>query len=157
LAKRRLPLLQPNTDGGSDDPVRPVWQWVVFGAAAIFVAWVPLSALVGAVAARIFSRASDPVALGRAALMTTIAYALELAVGALSGGYLIGRWGPGTARVRVAALAGLAAAAGLAVAAIASGASLSGGTIGLVFVALWSPLTAALGGLLGLRRRPRLG
>jgi hypothetical protein len=157
LAKRRLPLLQANADGGSDEPARPLWQWVVFGAAAIFVAWVPLSAVVATIAKRVLVHASDPVAIGRAALATTIAYAAELAVGALCGGYLVGRWGPAGVGVREAALAGVVAAVALALAETATGASRSGATFGLVFVALWAPLMAALGGRLGVRRRVRVG
>jgi hypothetical protein len=154
--KRRLPLIQA-TDGGSEGPPRAPWQWVGFGALVIFATWVPLSALVGGVAARLYARASDEAALGRAALMTSAGYAVALAVGALAGGYLVGRWGTAGVGVREAALAGATAAAALAVAVVATvvAGALVGATLGLLLLALMAPLMAALGGRLGVRGRER--
>ncbi|HXN34175.1 MAG TPA: hypothetical protein VN894_20075, partial [Polyangiaceae bacterium] len=128
--KRRLPVLQEANEG-TDEPPRPAWQWVGFGGLAIVAVWVPLSALVGAVAARLLAHMSDERALGRAALLTSGAYAVELAVGAMAGGYLVGKWGPKGVGVWQAALAGLAAAAALAVATWAS----FGPTVGVLIVA----------------------
>lgn len=159
VAKRRLPLLQP-AQGDADEPPRSPWQWVGFGAAAIFVTWVPLSILVGAAAARVLSGApgaSDGSGLARAALVTSGAYAVELAAGALAGGYLVGRWGPSGVGVREGALAGLAAAAALAVVALAMFGAAVSATLGLLFIALLAPPMAAWGARLGLRRRARGG
>jgi hypothetical protein len=108
-----------------------------------------LSALVGVAGARLLAHASDEKALARAALLTSCAYAVELAGGAAAGGYLVGKWGPFGVGVRQAALAGLAAAAALALATWAS----FGPTIGLLFLALIAPPMAAFGGRAGVRGR----
>src|SRR6185437_4414335 len=110
--KRRLPVLQ-SAPAGDDAPVRRPWQWVGFGALAIFTAWIPLTAL-GSVAAAAFGRWASP---PEEALEPTLAaqvgasvvFAVTLGVGALLGGWLVGRWGPTGVGVREAALAGLAA------------------------------------------------
>jgi hypothetical protein len=147
VPKRRLPVLQ--TSGDPDEPPRPAWQWVGFGTLAIFAVWVPLSVIAGAVAASVLTRAHGEVALARAALLSSSVYAVELAAGAVAGGYLVGKWGPPNVGVRQAALAGLAAAGALAVTTWAS----SGPTPGLLLVAFMAPLMAGLGGRLGLRGR----
>ena len=148
MGKRRLPVLQAPADSG--EPPRPAWQWVGFGAVAIFATWVPLSALVAAVAARWLTRAFDESALRRAALVTAVFYASELAAGALAGGYLVGRWGPAGVGKRQAALGGAAAAAVLVAATWVS----SGPSIGMLLVALLTPWMSSIGGSLGLRARP---
>jgi hypothetical protein len=134
--KRRLPLLPSAED--ADAASRPAWQWVAFGALAIFVALVPLSAL-----AALAGPALGP-----------IASALGLALAALAGGFLVGRWGPTGVGVREAALAGLSAAT-LAV-------GLSWATMPLTVaerivaaacVAAISTAAAAAGGKVGLRLR----
>src|SRR5258708_13511948 len=56
-SKRRLPVLQSTAEEDPGDPHRPPWQWVVFGALAIFVVWLPLSAI-AAVATRSAPRIS---------------------------------------------------------------------------------------------------
>jgi hypothetical protein len=149
MAKRRLPLLQAAGHGEADEPPRPAWQWVGFGAVAIFSAWVPLSALAGAFASRLLARASDEVALRRMALLSSVAYALELAAGAVAGGYLVGRWGPAGVGTRQAALAGATAAAVLIAVTWAS----AGPALGMIPVLLLTPLMASIGGALGLRAR----
>ncbi len=149
MAKRRLPLLQ-NAPKDSDEPPRPAWQWVGFGALAIVAMWVPLSALVGAIAPRLLADTNDEAALGTAALLTSSAYVAELAAGAVAGGYLVGRWGPPGVGVRQAGLAGLTAAAALAAATCASFGSTIGGVLAIVLLA---PAMAAFGGRVGTRRR----
>lgn len=139
-----------NPPDGSDGPPRPAWQWVGFGALAIVALWVPLSGLVGAVAAQSLPPTSDGAALGRAALFTSAAYLAELALGAFAGGYLIGKWGPPGLGVRQAALAGLAAATVLAAGTWASLGPTIGGVLAILVV---SPAMAALGGRTGARRR----
>lgn len=149
VGKRRLPVLQADAHGDADEPPRPAWQWVGFGAAAIFATWVPLSALAGALSARWLVRAIDEPALRRAALLTATFYAIELAAGAVAGGYLVGRWGSAATGVRQATLAGAVAAALLVAATWAS----SGPSIGMLLVALLAPGMASIGGSLGLRAR----
>ncbi len=151
MAKRRLPLLK--TDDGGDDPPRSPWQWVGFGAAAIFVAWVPLSILVAALSAALLSDHAAERTARLAAVVTACAFAVELAAGALAGGYLVGRWGPKGVGEREGALSGLVAAAGVALVTWAS----FGLMPGLLFVGAMAPLVAALGARIGLRRRARGG
>lgn len=147
MPKRRLPVLQTSSD--PDEPPRPAWQWVGFGALAIFAVWVPLSVIAGAVAASVLARAHGEVALARAALLASSVYAVELAAGALAGGYLVGKWGPPNVGMRHAMLAGLTAAAALAATTWVS----SGPTPGLLLVGLMAPLMAGVGARLGLRGR----
>ncbi len=147
MPKRRLPVLQASTD--SNEPTRPPWQWVAFGALAIFAVWVPLSALAAAAAAHILAHAGDERAMARAALLTSAVYIAELAVGALAGGFLVGRWGPPAVGTREAALAGVTASAALAVTTWAT----FGATHGVLLVSFMAPLMSALGGKLGVRKR----
>jgi hypothetical protein len=126
---------------------------VGFGTVAIFTAWLPLSALAGAIGSRIAARAEggDPSQLHRAGATIALVHAVGLALGAVAGGYVVGRWGETGAGVREAALAGLGAAI---VAAGVSWASF-GPTTGAILVTLVAVPMAALGGRLGLRGRAR--
>jgi len=142
--KRRLPVLKlPSDDGGDEATARPPWQWVGFGALAIFVVWLPLAFL----AAWIASRMNDA---GASQVGAVVVLAAGLALAALAGGFLVGRWGASGVGVREAALAGLASAI------IAS--ALSFGAPGSLWGALATVVVAvpfaAVGGKLGLRRRP---
>jgi len=134
--KRRLPLV-PSAGAPPDEPPRPPWQWVGFGAAAIFVAWVPLSAAAGAVAARFAAHADgvDPARLAGAGAAIVAAYALALAAGAMAGGYVVGRWGAVGVGVREAALAGLAAAS-VAVAAAWASSGVAAGPLAVEAIAV---------------------
>jgi hypothetical protein len=150
--KRRLPVLQSRADE-DDDPPRPGWQWVVFGALGIVTTWVPAAALAGLFVARLAPvQAQGATGLARLPLAVG-AYALALAAGAGTGGYVVGRWGAAGVGVREAALAGLAASLA------ATGASwlTLGPAPGAVVVPLLAVPVAALGAMLGLRRRARAG
>lgn len=140
--KRRLPVLKTQDDELEGAEARPPWQWVGFGALAIFVVWVPLAYVTGILASRVEAVASSRVG-------SVLVASSGLAVAALAGGFLVGRWGGKDVGVREAALAGLAAAL------IASVSSL--GTPGAWAGALIIPLIAVpfawLGGRVGLRRR----
>jgi hypothetical protein len=142
--KRRLPLLKDAGDA-PDEPERAPWQWVGFGALAVFAVWVPLAWLSMLAAARIAPGEPSAGALAaRAAVL-----AAGLAVSALAGGYLVGRWGTVGVGVREAALAGLVAAlAATALAWLTVG--VSAGALATVVIAV---PPAALGGSLGRRRR----
>ncbi len=146
--KRRLPLLkQPGDagDGGGDEaPVRPPWQWIGFGTVAIFVVWLPLAFLAGWVAVSLGGLSTSP-------LLAISVLASGLAVAALAGGVLVGRWGPDGVGVREASLAGLAAAL------VATGLSLGspGALAGAVPTAVVAVSFAAIGGWMGLRMRRR--
>jgi hypothetical protein len=140
--KRHLPILkdvgQPGDDG---DPVRAPWQWVSFGALAVFVVWLPLAALTTGALAATGALAQAPTA--RAAL-----FGAGLVVASLAGGFLVGRWGTRTVGVREAALSGLVAA--LAAAALAW--SATGAAGGAVTIAIAVP-SATLGGRWGVKWR----
>jgi tRNA-(ms[2]io[6]A)-hydroxylase len=142
-SKRRLPLIKTTSEAEEDAPARPPWQWVGFGTVAIFVVWLPLAFLAGVLASRLGGMATAPVA----SVAVLIA---GLALAALAGGFVVGRWGAAGVGVREAALAGLAAAL------VATGLSLGspGALAGSVPTVVVAVAFAALGGWLGLRRRP---
>jgi tRNA-(ms[2]io[6]A)-hydroxylase len=144
-SKRRLPVLKtPDKAGEEEAPVRPPWQWIGFGTVAIFVVWLPLAFLAGWVAVHVGGLSTSPV-------LAVSVLAAGLALAALAGGFLVGRWGADGVGVREAALAGLAAAL------VATGLSLGspGALAGALPTAIVAVSFASLGGWLGLRRRPR--
>jgi len=132
-----------------EDPPRARWQWVVFGALAIVTTWVPAAAIAGAFVARFAVRSGQ--VLPGDVLRIEGAYALALTLGAVAGGYVVGRWGAAAAGLREAALSGLVASLA---AAGASWVSLGPSPAPAVLPLLIVP-AAALGGMLGLRRRAR--
>lgn len=140
---------------GDEDPPRARWQWVVFGALAIVTTWVPAAAIAGAFAGRFAARSAQalPEDVTRIALTIGGAYALALTLGAAAGGYVVGRWGAAAAGLREAAISGLVASL---VAAGASWVSLGPSPAPAVLPLLIVP-AAAVGGMLGLRRRARAG
>ena len=140
--KRRLPVLKTPSQEEEEAAARPPWQWIGFGALGIFAVWLPLVYVAGLAAARLGTE--GPARVAAVALL-----AASLALAAVAGGFLVGRWGGPAVGVREAALAGLAAAL------IAGGIALGGpgALVGaLLSVAVAVPC-AALGGRLGLRRR----
>ncbi len=145
-AKRRLPVLPSGGDADAD-PARAPWQWVGFGTLAIFVVWVPLAAVAATVASHMVVRVAPGVAEpGPAAIAAFVGMsALALALAAIVGGFVVGRWGGAGAGVRQASLAGFAASL---VAVIASWASFGVSLSALVVVPFALPF-AALGGKLG--------
>ncbi len=152
--KRRLPLLPSGRSSdapeGEHHEPRPPWHWVGFGAVAILTAWLPLSAVAAALAARIVAPPDgDAGRLARAGAIVVAVHAAALAAACLAGGYVVGRWGGEGAGVREAALAGLAAAL-VAVCAAWASFGFSPGSLLVVGVAM--PF-AALGGRRGARAR----
>src|SRR5438552_5827003 len=96
--KRRLPVLKADPEP-EEDSRHPPWQWVGFGTVMIFAAWLPLAYLAEAIK----SRLAASLGVGGA-----IALALApLALAAVAGGFLVGRFGK-PAGPREAALSGLA-------------------------------------------------
>jgi len=140
--KRRLPVLKTQDDELEGAEARPPWQWVGFGALAIFVVWVPLAYVTGVVATRFEVVAGSRIA-------SLVVAASGLAVAALAGGFLVGRWGGKDVGVREATLAGFAASL------IASVLSLGapGAWAGALVTLLVAVPFAWLGGRVGLRRR----
>ena len=156
--KRRLPVLR---EAESPDELRPPWQWVVIGAAMLLSLWVPASMLAevvvraavgdGAPSREPSAPRSWVLALGIVLGVRLLAF-VGAAVGA---GAIVGRFG-GRAGVREAAAAGaLAAAVGVAMA--APSLPLAQAALALGVSVLVGAGAAALGGTLGLRRRPRPG
>jgi hypothetical protein len=142
--KRRLPMLKTPGEGDDDAAERPPWQWVGFGTLGIFVVWLPLAFVSALVATAVGGLERSPV------LAVTVLVS-ALAIGALAGGYLVGRWGGAGVGVREAALAGLSAS--LVATALSFGTP--GGLAGGLATVVVSVPCAALGGWLGLRRRGR--
>jgi hypothetical protein len=165
--RKRLPVLKNTPEEEQGEEPRPPWHWVGFGTTAIMAAWVPLTYVGTALAQRwirlrlpIGSQEAD-VAQALAALppgdrATFVAVqiglpALGMTIGAVFGGYVVGRWGGDSATSREAAIAGFAAAL------IAAVLTFAGGGFAwpvLVFVAL-STAAAWAGGGWGMRARLR--
>lgn len=172
--KRKLPVL-PSTsnlpaptskssaagagahDDEEDDEKRPPWQWMGFGTAAIFGAWLPLAYVAEALKARAVASFVGNVAAAeeaapalerlsgadrtRLAILLIALPGVALALGSFLGGYLVGRWGaPSGAGVREAALAGLMTSLIASVLACASfgvsAAPLAAGVLAIPFAAL---------------------
>jgi bacteriorhodopsin len=149
-AKRRLPLVPSAEDDG--DPKRSAWQWVAFGTLAIFVLWLPVSALALSIAMR-FAGEGRPGGVPPLSASTALlgASSIGLAFAAFGGGFTIGRWGAQGVGVREAVLAGLVAA----VVAIAASWLSYGIALGAIFVVVIAVPLAGLGGKLGISRRRR--
>jgi hypothetical protein len=163
--KHRLPVVHeaPAEDA---NPERRPWQWVGFGTVAIFVVWLPLAALAQALSLRVvearlgtlesLDAARDALPHVPAADRELIAAALfgfpsaALALAALAGGFLVGRWG-GRAGPREAALAGVASVLAVSMLAWMSS-GLSWAPLAALFVA--GPVAAG-GGWIGYKGRPR--
>lgn len=99
-----------------EDQDRPPWQWSIIGAVAVFLAWLPLAALLNTLVARALRSAAPPDSADISAAATPLARAVIMganafcfAIAALGGGYLVGRFG-GRAGVRQAMTSGLVAA-----------------------------------------------
>ncbi len=174
--KRRLPVLQPEEAEESRSPK----QWVVIGTVGIGLFFVPLAMLAnsfihwvtrahmpdsagGTVAAY---QALDPAVRLKISLVMLLAPVLALALAALFGGALVGRFG-GRAQIKEATLAGLAAGGGVVVYSVlrngvrmlTSAPSLPGVLqllMSSVIVLLVATMLARLGGWLGFRRRPSI-
>lgn len=115
-------MLQPKAAAEDEGEPRPPWHWVGFGAVAIFVAWLPLAWIAGALGNRLAVSRLGPIEgeadlverlhqlaprarLGTVALMA-LPHVVALVIAAAGGGFLVTRFGTGT-RPREAALAGL--------------------------------------------------
>lgn len=151
VERRRLPVLQPK--GEPDEPPRPAWHWVGFGAVAVFVVWLPLAWaaelvgrwLTGGGLRHIegLSRHERLVLLARLAVPQAVA----LVVAAMAGGFLVTRFGDGT-RPRDAAFAGLT----VGLLALGLTYAQTGVALAPLVVPLLATAAAAVGGVLGRRR-----
>ena len=174
--RRRLPVLsnEPPAPAPADDEeeARPPYHWVGFGTVAIFAAWLPLTYIAGSVSKHVMDgrfgkdASADAIALAvnsmdtgeRVRLMATIALPalFALAIAAFGGGFVVGRFGPGTG-AREAAMAGVMTAL------VANLLAWPGGKDSVAFTALVGILVtsavaigfAAWGGALGSRMSRR--
>ena len=105
MAKKQLPVIaaKPAAEAAESEDDRPPWHWIGFGTVAIFAAWLPGSALAGALGGRVARSLGGgpeaPITLGMRAAVAFAAFA---------GGYLVGRFGAKTTP-REATLAGVTA------------------------------------------------
>lgn len=168
--RRRLPVLQPVDPAEEEEAERPPWHWAVIGAVAALLLVVPLLMLFQALARFETSRllpygAVEEAALAYQALSTAEqvwlgavnvgAQLVPVALAALAGGALVGRFG-GQARVREAALSGVGA--GLFMSLISATPLLGEGrlaawAVASVAMVLVAGAAARAGGALGFRRR----
>jgi hypothetical protein len=159
--KRRLPVLQSREEPPAADPPpaadeRPPARWVAIGAAATFLAWLPLAALAEASTRRLVAVEDGRGVPAPAGVWLVAAHAFAFFAAGVLGGLLVGRAG-GAAGRREATLAG--AGAGALAWLIAAAQGTPGGAI------VWGPLLALIAGLgaiagyvggrIGLRLRSR--
>jgi hypothetical protein len=123
--KRRLPVMKQTPEEEQGEEPRPPWHWIGFGAVATFTAWVPLLWIAGALISKLAARfgdvgspaemaaAIDALPPGEARKFTILVIGilvLAWLIGALFGGFVVGRWGGENAGAREAAIGGFAAA-----------------------------------------------
>jgi hypothetical protein len=113
MAKKQLPVIaaKPAAEAAEPEDDRPPWHWIGFGTVAIFAAWLPGSALAGALGGRVARSLGGgpeaPITLGMRAAVALPQLAAA-AFAAFAGGYLVGRFGAKTTP-REATLAGVTA------------------------------------------------
>jgi hypothetical protein len=175
--KRRLPVL--NSEEG-DEQCSPA-QWTAIGMVAIVLFFIPLAMLAGVITQstmRVHLPTAGPEVVAAAyrtlapatrlklSLVMLLVPALALAVAALGGGAIVGRFGGG-ARVKEATMAGIAAGVVVVLysfvrsggAVVARGAHVAGVAqlfMSSLIVLLIATMMARLGGWLGVKRRPSL-
>ncbi|HSQ64111.1 MAG TPA: hypothetical protein VLM85_12885 [Polyangiaceae bacterium] len=156
---RRLTVLQSKPE--DDEPPRPPWHWVGFGAVAIFVVWLPLAYGAESVSSRVVAsrlppgdaadlgarlRELSPAARRTTIVLMAMPHVAALVLAALAGGFLVTRFGAGT-RPREAALAGLM----VGLLALGLTYAQTGVSLAPLVVPLVATLAAWLGGRLGRR------
>ncbi len=153
---RRLPILQPSA-AEEDDEDRPPWHWAALGTVAVFAAWLPLAWGINTLIRRALDVEEGGGAPGSVQAAMVLTNAAGFAMAGLAGGYLVGRHG-GRAGLREATASGVVAAAiawGLALMQGAPAGVLGWAAV-LVVMASLGGGAARGGGVIGLRRRPRI-
>lgn len=156
--KRKLPVIQSRPE--DQEPPRPPAHWVGFGIVAVLALWLPLAAVAQFAARRVVvgtigdrsSEAEVEIALAsigdaeRARLHAWLVALpiAALALAALGGGYLIGRYGHMTG-AREGALAAALAALVAGLLASVGGAALGGTVVSVIVAALFGAVGAHLG------------
>src|SRR5690606_4470455 len=143
-----------NDDEGEE---RPPWHWAVIGAVATLLAATPLGMLAAWAARAALEGRTAAVGLERIgmALLAVGGPLLALAVGALLGGLLVGRFG-GAAGTKEATAGGLGAGAVVALVAAYDAiarANVAGWLFSAMVVLIVAALFARLGAWVGLRKR----
>jgi hypothetical protein len=168
--KKRLPVLKQTPEEEQGEEARPPWHWVGFGTVVFVGAWLPLAYAADAIMKKLFAgvglgdaKTEEEVALVLASLeegertkLTLLVWLLRLlpcAIGAVVGGYIVGRWGGDRAGVREAAIAGVLGTTVMTVLAVAQGGVF---TVFLLIPVVIAGVFAAIGGKLGLRRRIKM-
>jgi hypothetical protein len=163
--RKRLPVLKNTPEEEQGEAPRPPWHWVGFGTTAIIAAWVPLTYVATAVVQRWIrvrfaalaqeadiARVLAALAPGDRATFVAVSIGLPavfMTIGAVFGGFVVGRWGGDSATSREAAIAGFAASLIVAVLTFAAGGF---AWPVLLLVALFT-VAAWLGGRWGMRAR----
>ena len=163
MAKRRLPVLQPS--GDDDGEQRPAWHWIFIGGVAMLLAWGPLTMLAGLVSRAVVDSvlpqqereamtkafgalsSGDRLTIG---LGMVVPQLVALAVAALLGGLLVGRFG-GDAGRSEAMTAGIALGL-VATVAVSTPDSVATMITAVVFIIL-AGLSARGGAIIGLKQR----
>ncbi len=140
-SKRRLPVLKSQEEAAP----RSAWEWIVFGAAMMIVAWLPMTGVALLIVAQLGEGGKDRTAGSWVGPLVMPGVAMVLAF--LGAAYVLGRWGRRTPR-EAAAAATLANLLGV---------GLTWARFGFVWEALATLLiavpAAVLGARLGGRRR----
>ena len=158
-AKRHLPILQAPRDPPSPPPAapeeedRPPWRRVALGAAATFLVWLPLSALVETLVRRLLVVDDLAAAAPSAGAILVAAHAFAFFLGAFAGGAVPARIGADRPR-REGALAGATAALLAWLIALAQGAA--GGALVWALLLVILVTLGAAAGTLGARLVQRL-
>lgn len=154
--KRRLPVLQGRGAPGEPEEERPPWHWIPLGAAATFLAWLPLATLAESGTRRLLAVEEARGANAAAGVWLLVAHALAFFTAAFLGGLLVGRAST-KAGLREATLAGMGAGALAWVLGVSQGTP-GGALVWGILLAIMAALgagAARLGGRAGLRWRGR--
>lgn len=163
--KRKLPVLQsrPSEPPEEDEPSadRPPWHWIGFGTVGIFGAWLPLMAGAQWISNQLLYRrfgvslspdsmrviaSLDAAERARIGMYLAIPHSIALALAAVAGGFLVGRYSKGLG-AREASISGVALA--LVIGGLTFGAV---GVSGLLTTLMLAVPFAGLGGHVGKRR-----
>ncbi len=160
--RKRLPVLKNTPEEEQGEPTRPPWHWVGFGTTAIVAAWVPLTYIAAHIASRWIrshfpkvAKEPDPLSMlsrseyATAQMVMLSVSTLAVALGAVFGGYIVGRWGGNAATARESAIAGFAASLIVSILAFAQ----VGISWSMLVPAAIITLMAWLGGRWGMRNR----
>jgi hypothetical protein len=152
VEKRRLPVLQASTEA---PPPRPPWQWSLFGAGLIVLAWLLLAMLTSPLISVIVGSgpaADEAVALHRV-IEAVLVQLASLLLASFGSGLVLGVWGPGGMRAEAGFAGGLVAAGAIVLTAIMSHGFAALGTWGVLIVVPCASGASLAGAMFGARRK----